>query len=82
MIILISLNSSNFKYDFLGMTIFEFSKVLMDSFSDKNRYYLLCACEIDFVFSIILSTIVYYIFDKIAKYKLSKNNKKEKDIKT
>ena len=84
MIILITLNSSNFKYDFLDMTIFEYSKVLMDSFSDKNRHCLLYACEIDFTFSIILSTIVYYIFDKIAKYKISKNNEKEKekDIKT
>jgi magnesium-transporting ATPase (P-type) len=77
MIILICLNSSNYKYDFLYMTIFEFSEVLMDSFSDKNRQILLMSCLIDFIISIIASTIVYYIFDQIAKYKLKKKSEKE-----
>ena len=82
MIILITLNSSNYKCDFLNMTFFEFSKVLMDSFSDKNRHILLLSCTFDLFASIISSTIIYYIFDQIAKCKLLKNkNGKEKDIK-
>ena len=67
MIILISLNSSNFHYDFLRITSFEFSELLNDSFSDNNRIYLLIACLFDFIISILYSKLIYLIFDKISK---------------
>ena len=75
-IILIHLTSSNFKCDFLNITNFEFSIYLMDSYDDRNKKWLFLSCIFDFLFSIIYSTIIYFIFDKVARYKLS-NNKNE-----
>jgi len=37
LILLISLNSNNFQYDFFKITHFEFSDYLIDTISDKNR---------------------------------------------
>ena len=70
-IILITLNSSNLRYDFFNITIFEFSKNLTDTFADKNRIWLILLSLFDFISSIFFSTIIYYIFDKIAKNKIS-----------
>ena len=83
MVILITLNSSNYHYDFLDITTFEYSEILIDSYSDQNRKFLLISCVVDFFGSIICSTIVYYIFDQIAKCKSPNNNdnknEREKD---
>ena len=76
MIILINLNSSNFKCDFFDLTYFEFSYYLIDSYGDKNKQWLFLSCILDFLFSLIYSTIIYFIFDKVARCKLS-NNKNE-----
>ena len=75
-LILITLNSSNFRYDFFDITVFEFSPKLIDSFGDKNRIWLILLSFFDFISSILFSTLIYYIFDKIAKNRLSikKNN--------
>ena len=72
LVIIVCLSSSNMKYDLLRITYFEFSSNLIDSFSDKNKIYLLIALMYDFVGSFILSTIIYYIFRLIAKMKLPK----------
>ena len=66
-ILLISLNSSNFQYDFLKITHFEFSHYLNDTFSDKDRIVLLITFLFDFIFSILYTTIIYYIFSKMVK---------------
>ena len=65
-IILITLNSSNFKLDFIKITVFEFSDILLDSFSDKNRLFCLVSCLFDFVGSLIYYGIIYFIFSRIA----------------
>ena len=72
-IILVSLNSSNFRYDFLQITIFEFSNNLIDSFGDKNRIWLILLCLFDFISSIFFISIIYFLFNKIAKIKLINN---------
>ena len=65
-IILITLNSSNFNLDFIKITVFEFSDILLDSFSDKNRLFCLASCLFDFVGSQIYYGIIYFIFSRIA----------------
>jgi magnesium-transporting ATPase (P-type) len=72
-IILISLSSSNFKFDFIKITVFEFSDILIDSVSDKNRLYCLFSCVLDFVLSFIYLGIIYLIFSRIASYISSKD---------
>jgi magnesium-transporting ATPase (P-type) len=72
LVIIVCLNSSNMKYDFIGITYFDFSTNLIDSFSDKNKIYLLIALLFDFIGSFILSSIIYYIFRIIAKMKMPK----------
>jgi magnesium-transporting ATPase (P-type) len=74
LVIIVCLSSSNMKYDFIRITYFDFSTNLIDSFSDKNKLYLLMALAFDFVGSFILSTIIYYIFRLIAKMKLPKTD--------
>jgi hypothetical protein len=64
--ILILLNSSNFHFDFLGITSFEFSVYLIDSFSENNRMYLVYVCILDFIGTILFSQLIYVIFSKIA----------------
>jgi hypothetical protein len=76
LVIIVCLSSSNMKYDFIRITYFDFSTNLIDSFSDKNKLYLLMALAFDFVGSFILSTIIYYIFRLIAKMKLPKTDVK------
>ena len=76
LIIIVCLSSSNMKYDLFKITYFDFSTSLIDSFSDKNKLYLLMALAFDFVGSFILSTIIYYIFRLIAKMKLPKTDVK------
>ena len=68
--ILISLNSSNFKYDILKITHFEFNEDLIDSFDDNNRIICFGICGFDLTFTIIYSNIIYYIFDRLAKKNL------------
>ena len=75
-VILITLNSSNFKFDFIQITYFEYFEVLIDSYGDNNRIYVFIACTFDFISSIFFTEVTYYIFDKIAKNKLSVNDKK------
>ena len=72
-IILVTLNSSNFKCDFINITVFEFSDILLDSFSDKNRLFCLASCLFDFVGSQIYYGIIYFIFSRIARYLSSKD---------
>jgi magnesium-transporting ATPase (P-type) len=66
-IILITLNSSNYRCDLFGITDFEFNEDLIDSFDDKNRLKCFRVCIFDFSVSFIYSRIVYLIFDKLAK---------------
>jgi magnesium-transporting ATPase (P-type) len=73
-IILITLNSSNFKFDFIKITVFEYSGILLDSFSDKNRFYVLVSCLFDFVGSLIYLGIINFIFSRIARYISSKDD--------
>ena len=68
-IVLITLNSSNFRWDLFNITDFEFNDDLIDSFDDNNRIKCFMVCGIDFCFSFIYSRIIYCIFDKLAKNK-------------
>ncbi len=66
-IILITLNSSNYKWDLFKITDFEFNDDLIDSFDDNNRIKCFMVCGLDFCCSFIYSRIVYFIFDKLAQ---------------
>jgi magnesium-transporting ATPase (P-type) len=66
-IVLITLNSSNFKWDLFKITDFEFNDELIDSFDDNIRIKCSMVCGLDFCFSFIYSRIIYFIFDKLAK---------------
>ena len=68
-IILETLNSSNFRYDFFNVTIYEFLEEIVDSFADQNKLKSLRICIIDLFFSITYSRIIYFIFDKLAQRK-------------
>ena len=72
LVILMTLNSSNFKYDFFKITYFEFNENLMDSFDDNNRLKCFRICFYDFFSCYFYTKIVYCIFDKLAKKKKSK----------
>ena len=67
--ILITLNSSNYKWDIFEITDFEFSRNLIDSFDDNNRIKCFVVCGLDFCFSFIYSRLIYFIFDKLAQKK-------------
>ena len=65
-IVIICLNSSNLRFDIFNITYFEYFEYLIDSFDDKNRLtYFLC-CFIDFIVSILISRIIYFIFNTIS----------------
>ena len=72
---LISLNSSNFKCDFLNISIFEYSNKLFDSFDDRNKVNLGKICTVDLFFTLIYTRVVYFTYYKIAKYKEKNQNK-------
>ena len=67
--ILITLNSSNYKWDIFEITDFEFSENLIDSFDENNRINCFIVCGLDFCFSFIYSRLIYFIFDKLAHKK-------------
>ena len=69
---LISLNSSNFKTDFLKISYFEYTEDLIDCFDDKNRMRLILISSVDFFSTYLYLGIVYNIFYKIAEYKVNK----------
>ena len=65
-VILTTLNSSNYKYDFLNLTYFEFFDNLIDSYDDHNRLNCLKICIFDFFSTLLYSRAIYYIFNKLA----------------
>lgn len=71
LILLVTLNSTNYKTDFFKITYFEYFEHLMDSYGDNNRIHCFFVCIFDFFGSLIYSQIIFYIFNKIAKYKIS-----------
>ena len=69
LLILISLNSSNFKFDIFNITYFEYLIYLIDSYSDRNKILTCSIFILDFGLSFIYSRIIYYCFYKIAQKK-------------
>jgi len=67
--LLLTLNSSNYNTDIFRITLFEYSDDLIDSFSDRNKFVTIYVYIFDFCLSFIYSRIIYYIYDKLAKYK-------------
>ena len=61
------LTSSNYKCDFLNITVFDYNENLIDSHGDNNRLNCLIVCIIDFTITIIYSRVVYFVFDRLAK---------------
>ena len=61
------LTSSNYKCDFLNITVFDYNENLIDSHGDNNRLNSLIICIIDFTITIIYSRVVYFVFDRLAK---------------
>ena len=72
-ILLVTLNSTNYKADFISITYFEFFEHLMDSFGDHNRLFCFLVCLVDFLGSLGYSTLIYFIFNIIARNKQSIN---------
>ena len=68
-VIVAFLNSSNYNWDFLSLTYFEFFEYLIDTYDDHNRINCIIVCVVDFFLSLIYSKIVYFIFDKLAQKK-------------
>ena len=68
-IILLTLNNSNFKYDFFNITNFEFIEDIIDSFDDNNKMTCFKYLIIDFVCSLVYSRIIYFIFGRLAQSK-------------
>ena len=64
---LITLNSSNYKFDIFNITDFEFNEYLIDTFDDRNRLKCFIVCALDFSCSFIFSRIIFFIFDKLAQ---------------
>ena len=65
-IILISLNSSNYRCDIFNLTIFEFFEKLIDSHDEHNRIMCFRICIFDFSLTIIYSRGIYFLFDFLA----------------
>ena len=68
-ILLITLNSGNFKSDILEITYFEFSEDLVDAYDENNRINCFKIYILDFFCCLIYSRIVYFIFDRLSKRK-------------
>ena len=72
-IILITLNSSNLRFDVFGLSYFEYFEYIIDSFDDRNRLTYFIICLIDFVVTYIYARLIYFIFNTLAKSKLEDN---------
>ena len=72
-IILLTLNSSNFKFDAFNITHFEFLEHLIDTFDDRNKLTCALLIGVDFSFSLLFSGITFLIFDTIARSKKISN---------
>ena len=70
LVILVTLNSSNYKIDFFKITSFEFNEHFVDTFDDNNKLKCFLVCVYDSCFCFIYTNVVYYIFDNLAKKKL------------
>ena len=70
LIILLALNSSNFRLDLFNITYFEYLIKFLDTYSDRNKMLSFHIYILDFGFSYLYSRIIYYIFYAITrKYK-------------
>ena len=67
MIILLTLNSSNFSFDIFHITYFEYFNKLLDSYSDRNKILTFNVFVVDFLTSFIYSRIIFFIFNKKSK---------------
>jgi magnesium-transporting ATPase (P-type) len=70
-IMLITLNSSNIRFDIFNLSYFEFFEYIIDSIDDRNRlkFFVICLC--DFIMAFIFSRVTYLIFNQLARKKLS-----------
>ena len=69
-IMLITLNSSNLRYDLFQLSYFEYFEYLIDSFDDRNRLIYFTICLADFLLSFFYARLIYLIFNSIAKHKI------------
>ena len=69
-IMLITLNSSNLRYDLFQLSYFEYFEYLIDSFDDRNRLIYFSICLGDFLLSFFYARLIYLIFNSIAKHKI------------
>ena len=63
---LLTLNSSNYKFDLFNFLSFEYLDNNIDSFDDNNKINCFLTCLLDFFSTIIYSRIIYFIFGKLA----------------
>ena len=68
-LLLLTLNSSNYKYDIFNITHFEYLDELIDSFDDRNKLSCFRILLLDFFCSLIFSRIIFLIFNKLAQNK-------------
>ena len=66
-LLLLTLNSSNYKFDIFNITHFEFHEELLDSFDDRNKMSCFKILIIDFFSTLIFSRIIFLIFNRLAQ---------------
>ena len=71
----IGLNNSNYKVDIFGILYFEFFENIVDAYDENNKMDCFLVCFIDFIFSIVYTRVVYYIFERLSRWstKINKN---------
>ena len=75
-ICLITLNSSNLRFDVFDLSYFEYFEYLIDAFDDRNRLIYFIICLFDFVSTFLFARTIYFIFNNISKSQLKKNKNK------
>ena len=70
---LITLNSSNLRFDIFGLSYFEYLEKIIDSADDKNRLIYFIFSLGEFVIAFIYARIINIIFTTIARKKIEKN---------
>ena len=71
--IIVTLNNSNFNVDLFHILYFEFFENIVDAYDENNKMRIFYVCGVDFLASVMVSRVIYHIFDKLSKNKSASN---------
>ncbi len=71
--IIVTLNNSNFNVDLFHILYFEFFENIVDAYDENNKMKIFYVCGVDFLASVMVSRVIYHIFDKLSKNKSASN---------